>query len=120
MEYGDTPQEVPVMAIANGTVLLSRWASGYGGVIAIEHTVNNERITAIYGHVKQSSIPGVGTRVRLGQQVGILGEGGSRDTDGERKHLHFGILKGKSTNIAGYTWTKEEVAGWVDPLMVVE
>ncbi|HSX24767.1 MAG TPA: hypothetical protein VLG69_02270, partial [Candidatus Andersenbacteria bacterium] len=39
-EYGDVAEDVAVYAIADGTVLLARWASGYGGVIAIQHEIN--------------------------------------------------------------------------------
>ena len=116
VEYSDVSEDVPVTAIADGTVLFSKWASGYGGVIAIIHTINNEKVTAIYGHIKQTSLPAAGKKVSAGEEIGILGESGSRDTDGERKHLHLGIVKGSTPNIKGYVQTQAELAAWVDPL----
>lgn len=50
-----------------------------------------------------------------GEQIGVLGEGGTTETDGERKHLHFAVLKGESVDLRGYVSTKEELAKWENP-----
>lgn len=114
-ELGDVAGEVPVQAIADGKVLYSNLGSGYGGVMSVRHQIGTETITAIYGHLKPESMLAVGTQVTKGQQIGILGQGYSHETDGERKHLHFGIHKGAEVNLHGYVATKEELAGWEDP-----
>lgn len=118
VEYTDIDTDVPVYAIADGTVLLARWASGYGGVIAIQHTINGQPVIAIYGHVNPSQLPKVGAKVTKGQQIGILGKGYSNETDGERKHLHFGLVKGTTVNLLGYVPNKSQLSAWIDPLTV--
>ncbi|MBI4175286.1 hypothetical protein HY523_01570, partial [Candidatus Berkelbacteria bacterium] len=63
-----------------------------------------------------ASLPGVGTQVQMGQPIGILGDDGTPETDGERKHLHFGIRADDAINIRGYVVTEDELAAWQDPL----
>ena len=118
-EYGDAAGDVPVYAITDGTVLVARWASGYGGVIAIQHIINNQKVIGIYGHVNPSSLPKVSVKVIAGQQIGILGKGGSNETDGERKHLHFGLVKGTTVNLLGYVKNTSQLSAWIDPLTVL-
>ena len=118
-EYGDVAGDVPVYAITDGTVLVARWASGYGGVIAIQHIINNQKVIGIYGHVNPSSLPKVSVKVIAGQQIGILGKGGSNETDGERKHLHFGLVKGTTVNLLGYVKNTSQLSAWIDPLTVL-
>lgn len=116
VEFDDVAGEVPVLAVADGKVLYSNLGSGYGGVMSVRHQIGTETITAIYGHLKPDSILAVGTQVTKGQQIGILGQGYSHETDGERKHLHFGIHKGAEVNLHGYVATKAELTSWEDPL----
>ena len=115
VEYTDTSTDVPVYAIAAGTVRTSSFASGYGGVMVIEHTINGRGLFAVYGHLRQSSMLAAGTAVKQGDTIAVLGTGYSAETDGERRHLHFGIAT--STTILGYaTSTAALNAGWIDPL----
>jgi murein DD-endopeptidase MepM/ murein hydrolase activator NlpD len=116
VEYADVTADVPVYAIADGTVLTARTATGYGGVMAIQHTINGKKYIAVYGHLDPKSLVATGTSVKAGQQIAILGDGYSSETDGERKHLHFGIVKGTTLTIAGYVQTQVELAKWIDPL----
>jgi len=115
-EYGDVDSDVPVHAVADGEVVLSRLAQGYGGVMVIRHTKNDKTFLALYGHLKPSSILKTGTKVSAGEQIAILGKGFSAETDGERKHLHFAIIKGDTVTIKGYVQTKAELDGWEDPV----
>lgn len=109
--------DVPVYAIANGTLVLKKYASGYGGVILVKFSLNKETITAVYGHVRLSSVTKkVGDTVKKGEQLAVLGTGFSTETDGERKHLHFGLLKGPSTNIKGYVSSTAQLSPWEDPV----
>lgn len=117
-EYGDIQGDVPVYAIADGTVLVARFASGYGGVIAIQHTINDQSVIAVYGHVNPNQLPKVGAKVLKGQKIDILGKGFSHETDGERKHLHFGLVKGSAVNFLGYVPNKSQLAAWIDPLTI--
>ena len=118
VEYTDIDTDVLVYAIADGTVLLARWASGYGGVIAIQHSINNQPVIAIYGHLNPNQLPKVGAKVVKGEQIGILGKGYSHETDGERKHLHLGLVKGMKFTLLGYVPNKSQLSAWIDPLTV--
>lgn len=120
VEYTDVAQDVPVMAITDGTVMLSKQASGYGGVVAIKHSIQGKEVVAIYGHLDPASLPKTEIRVKKGQKIGILGDGGTPETDGERKHLHFGIHIGDSVDIRGYVQGEKELSGWLNPLEVIE
>lgn len=111
VEYGDVTGEVRVYAIANGQVVHSGWVSGYGGFVAIQHTT----FISVYGHLNPSSLIADGTIVKKGQQIGILGDAYSPQTDGERKHLHFGIVIGHKLDLRGYVQTPSELPLWLDP-----
>lgn len=119
VEYEDVADNVPVIAIADGTVVLSKQASGYGGVVAIKHSIQGKEVIAIYGHLDQTSLPRTGATVKTEQQIGILGDGGTPETDGERKHLHFGIHTGDNIDISGYVQSQEELSAWLNPLEVI-
>jgi murein DD-endopeptidase MepM/ murein hydrolase activator NlpD len=117
VEYTDkSGEDILVRAVADGTVVTSRTASGYGGVIAIQHTLNDKKIVAVYGHLDPQSLVKNGSTVKAGEKIGILGEGGTTETDGERKHLHLSFVKGTSVNITGYVQSQAELSGWYNPL----
>jgi len=115
-EYGDVDGDVPVRAITDGEVVVSRTAQGYGGVMVIRHKTDGKTFLALYGHLKPSSMLKVNTNVATGDQIGILGKGFTSETDGERKHLHFAIINGTTPTIRGYVQTKAELSGWEDPV----
>ncbi len=120
VEYTDVTTDVPVLAIADGTVIASRTASGYGGVVAIQHTINGQSLIGVYGHVDPKSMATNGARVTAGQQVAVLGDDKSTETDGERKHLHLSVVKGTTLNIKGYVQTQAELAAWIDPVSLYQ
>ncbi len=105
-------QDVQVYAICTGPLLLARVATGYGGVAVQGCSAQN--VTVVYGHVKLASIPNVGTMLKAGDTVGLLGKAYSSETSGERKHLHLGIHRGSAVNLRGYVRTKEELSAWMD------
>lgn len=108
--------DVPVYAIADGTIVYRSWVNGYGGVAMTRHEINGETITALYGHVRLSSIThAVDDIVSKGEQIAVLGAGGTTETDGERKHLHFDVLKGDSTDVRGYVQDESSLAAWINP-----
>ncbi|MBU1166933.1 M23 family metallopeptidase [Patescibacteria group bacterium] len=116
VEYADTNEEVPVMAITDGEVFYSDWVSGYGGVMVIRHDINNQDYLVLYGHLDPGSLLGVNTQVLAGEHVAILGEGESRETDGERKHLHLAIYNDSDLNLKGYVRNETDLRAWTDPL----
>jgi len=115
-EYQDVSADVPVYAVADGVVVLSRTASGYGGVFMVEIELNGIKHNVLYGHIRPSSLPAVGQKVTRGQQIALLGTGYSIETDGERRHLHFAVLTDTRLDIKGYVPTKADLVGWLDPL----
>lgn len=116
VEYTDTTADIPVFALTDGRVVLSRVASGYGGVFMVQFRFKDKPYTAVYGHIRPSTMPKVATEIQRGQKIGVLGTGYSSETDGERKHLHFGILLGSTTNLKGYAQSTSELSAWIDPL----
>lgn len=112
--------DVPVHAICSGKIAVKRFASGYGGVLVQDCSLNSQPITVIYGHLKLTSISkNAGDNLDTGDIIGSLGKAFSSETDGERKHLHLGIHKGSAVNILGYVQSKSELSGWVDACSLV-
>jgi len=120
IDFETTPAEqnidVPVLAACDGKLLLKKYASGYGGVAVQACLLNGANVTIIYGHLRLSSItPNIGDTLKAEQQIAVLGTGYSAETNGERKHLHFGIHKGAAINILGYVQKQADLGGWLDP-----
>ena len=114
-------KEVPVSAVCAGPLLLKRTATGYGGVAVQACQLEGNDVTVVYGHLKFSSIsPKIGDQIEQGQKLGILGKGYSTETDGERKHLHLSIHKGKSVVLLGYVQNKNELNNWLDPAIYLK
>jgi murein DD-endopeptidase MepM/ murein hydrolase activator NlpD len=110
-------KDMKVKAACSGEMELSEYAQGYGGVVVESCTINNAPVTVVYGHLKLSSVRfPVGHGINIGEVIGVLGADRSTETDGERKHLHFGIHKGSEVNIRGYVNLKDQLSGWIDPL----
>lgn len=116
-EYGEIKKEVSVHAISDGEVLSSRRANGYGGVVVIRHRIEGEQRLVIYGHLDPENLIDEEEAVKTGEKIGVLGDGYSEETDGERKHLHLGIVKNANKlDVRGYVGSKDELEGWLDPL----
>lgn len=112
--------DVGVRAICGGEVVAKRSASGYGGVFVTRCVIGGEDVTVVYGHLALSSIDAeIGERVEAGSRIGFLGSQGSRDTDGERKHLHLGIHRGHVTDIRWYVADRALLSEWIDPCLHV-
>ena len=108
--------EVPVRSIADGTVRFVDWVSGYGGLVVIQHAIDDKIINSLYGHLDVSSIKiKVGDAVSVGQTFGRLGEGKTEETDGERQHLHFALYEGDELRKNGYEKNAEDVKKWMNP-----
>ncbi|MFA6296878.1 MAG: M23 family metallopeptidase [Patescibacteria group bacterium] len=114
-------QDVPIYAIEDAQVVYLGYVSGYGGVIILQGNVNNQPVTFLYGHIKLSSVNlSVGDQVSNGQQIGILGDQYSTETDRERKHLHFAIHKGSNIELRGYVNNEAELQNWYNPNDIIK
>ncbi|MDP2789945.1 MAG: M23 family metallopeptidase [bacterium] len=108
--------DVPVVAACTGKVRARQTVSGYGGVLVQQCVVAGQTVTALYGHLRLSSINvKVGAELKAGTQFAALGTGYSSETNGERKHLHFSLHKGTTINWKGYVSTKGTLVDWLDP-----
>jgi murein DD-endopeptidase MepM/ murein hydrolase activator NlpD len=113
--------DTPVYAIADGTVVLARSADGYGGVLVLQVSIDGADYTAVYGHLNIDSFTvQVGDTVTVGQELALLGAPYSTETDGERKHLHFGLHPGTAIDIHGYVQSEAELENWLDPVAFFE
>ncbi len=82
----------PVVSVADGVVSLIGDPSNSLGVhLEIDHVVNGQAVTSVYAHLQVGSILyRVGDRVRVGDQVGLVGATGVTTAP----HLHFEIRVG--------------------------
>lgn len=113
--------DVTIYAVCDGKLLVKRFASGYGGVAVQSCQIDGQAVTVIYGHLRLSSISvKVNQELKSGQQFAVLGTGFSTETDGERKHLHFGIHKGTAISILGYVQSENALSDWIDPVTLLK
>ena len=113
----DMDKNVPVYSIYTGTVASVENASGYGGVVTIWHRLGDSQVLGVYGHLRLRDIKvSRGQKVKSGEIIGYLGANYSSETDGERKHLHFGLNKTGKKSVLGYVDSREELSeDWFDP-----
>ena len=71
----------PVRATANGKVVSSGWAGGYGRMVEIDH---GNGLSTRYGHLSEINVK-VGDTIKIGQVIGAVGSTG-RSTG---PHLHY-------------------------------
>lgn len=113
---GEEDADVTVTAICGGKLKSKSAALGYGGVALQECLIDDQRITVIYGHIAlESVVPAPGTYLAPGEGIGNLGTEFSEATDGERKHLHLGIVKGGALDLRGYVRNEFELQRWLSP-----
>lgn len=120
VEYADISGDVSVYAITDGEVIFSGTVNGYGGVAILRQTIVSESVLVLYGHLDSKSLSTRGGEVKSGDIIGILGDDQSGETDGERKHLHLGIIKGDTIDYRGYVQTEGELDGWYNPLEFID
>jgi septal ring factor EnvC (AmiA/AmiB activator) len=70
-----------VKAVADGRVILADWLQGYGLVVVVEHGKGD---MSLYGY-NQSALVSVGTQVRAGQPIALVGSSGGQG----RPSLYF-------------------------------
>lgn len=112
----ETNVDVPVYAVAAGTINSAEYIGGYGGLLILDAQIQGSPVTIYYGHVNLSSVSRQrGNLVSPGEKLAILGKACSPETAGERKHLHFAIHKGSSVDVRGYVQTNEDLGSWLNP-----
>lgn len=79
----------PILAMAAGKVVESKYNGGWGNTIVIEHA--NGFFTR-YAHMEAISPHGVGAQINVGQEIGKIGNTG----DSKGAHLHVEVMKGGS------------------------
>ena len=85
------PVGTPIDATADGTVGRSRWVSGYGNLVELEH---GRGIQTRYGHLSKSLVS-EGAKVKRGDMIALMGSTG-RSTG---SHLHYEVrIDGKAVN----------------------
>jgi len=82
----------PVVSMADGVVsLIGDPGNSLGVHLEIDHVVNGQAVTSVYAHLQAGSIPyRVGDRVRVGDQIGLVGTTGVTTAP----HLHFELRIG--------------------------
>ena len=77
-------KDIPIKAIADGTVILSTWTYETGYVMAIQHSNN---IVSFYKH-NSALLKRLGDVVNAGEPIAIIGNSGEQSSG---PHLHFEI-----------------------------
>jgi murein DD-endopeptidase MepM/ murein hydrolase activator NlpD len=77
------PMGTPVIATADGTIVIAGWLRGYGWAVYIDH---GNGISTRYGHLSRIDVA-VGQTIRRGEQLGLVGSTG-RSTG---PHLHYEV-----------------------------
>jgi murein DD-endopeptidase MepM/ murein hydrolase activator NlpD len=75
------PSGTPIVAVANGRVVLANWHGGYGKAVIIEH---NGRLQTLYGHMSEVFVQ-EGQEIKQGTVIGQVGSTGASSGP----HLHF-------------------------------
>ena len=107
--------EVSVFALCRGKILYSGFAEGYGGLLIQRCVLNKQDVTVIYGHLTIAGLPKVGKTLSAGTKIGSLAPARIHDSDGNRKHLHLGIHKGRDMVTLGYVQTEADLENYFDP-----
>jgi murein DD-endopeptidase MepM/ murein hydrolase activator NlpD len=77
------PSGTPVVATADGNIVIAGWLRGYGQVVYIDH---GNGITTRYGHLSRIDVA-VGQMIKQGERLGLVGSTG-RSTG---PHLHYEV-----------------------------
>ena len=123
LEVTANERDVPVsvFSITDGVVRQAGTVSGYGGLVVVEYTINGQIYTVYYGHTNiRTFTVKSGDKVTAGQKLAELAPACTPNNGNTRKHLHFGMHKGKSVVVSGYVNTKAELSGWIDPREIVK
>jgi murein DD-endopeptidase MepM/ murein hydrolase activator NlpD len=90
------PVGTPIVAVADGTVLFSGPASGFGHWVVIQH---DGGVMSVYGHMYGDEIyVSAGEQVKAGQKIAAVGS----DGESSGPHLHFAVATGISDGRMNY------------------
>jgi murein DD-endopeptidase MepM/ murein hydrolase activator NlpD len=85
----------PIMATANGQVIMSGWFGGYGKCVQVDH---GNGIVTLYGHNSQNVVD-VGSIVKKGEVIAYMGSTGASTGS----HVHYEIrVNGTAVNPANF------------------
>lgn len=79
-----TAKWTPVYSMADGKVIESKSAIGWGKLVSIEHSINGKKIISNYAHLSKISVE-KWDRVKVGEKIGEVGSTGNSTGN----HLHF-------------------------------
>ena len=86
------PIGTPIYAAADGKVIYSGQAGGYGNWIVLEHEINGLKFYTIYGHMGEKDLlVKEGETVKKGQNIARVNEKG----EATGPHLHFSVAFGR-------------------------
>lgn len=89
IDIGNQAANVPVVAVADGTVIRSYYSTTYGNVVFITHNIDGQIFTTVSAHLEENTVRD-GDSVIKGQTIGYMGNTGRSFGN----HLHFEIHKG--------------------------
>ncbi|WP_331723004.1 M23 family metallopeptidase [Nocardia sp. NBC_00511] len=82
------PEGTPIYAAMDGTVAASGAASGFGDWIVLDHNIDGQIWSTVYGHMYEKDLlVAVGDQVKAGQQISRVGTNG----ESTGPHLHFEV-----------------------------
>lgn len=81
----DSPAGTPVKSVYDGRVIFTGWLKGYGQLMILD---NGDGFYTLYAHL-ESILKERGEMVERGEEIGIVGESGARESSG----LYFEIRK---------------------------
>lgn len=82
--------QTAILAVKKGTVSSNYWNAYRGWVITINH---GDGYTTLYQHLASSSPCKVGTVVKAGQKIGVMGNSSDKKVLKVSVHLHFELRK---------------------------
>lgn len=97
----------PVYAVADGTVLLSRYHYSYGNYVSLEHTqpYDGQSVRTLYGHMNELAVE-AGQTVKQGDVLGYVGATGA--ATGNCLHLEI-TLDGQRAEPLDYVSLPHEI-----------
>lgn len=85
------PAGTPILAFASGIVVAAGPASGFGNWIVIDHNIDGEKVSTVYGHMYDDGVlVSTGDKVWAGDHIGDIGSAGFSTGP----HLHFEVWPG--------------------------
>jgi len=110
-----------VFAAADGKVVYSSVHLGskkkrnWGNIVIVAHKLRGKIVFTLYGHLGQRAVK-KGERVRLGEKLGSIGAGNSKENGYWEPHLHFAVFGGQydGSVLPGYDPPGNR-KDWMDP-----